>query len=340
MRGRRLVTGTVALGLVLAGCGGSGHPSGNGTKAAKGGAFSIAVWGDTPYSPAEAFAVPKLVDQVNASDVDFTIFVGDIQGGDRCVNQLYTTAVDTFNSFDKPMVYTPGDNEWTDCHTTAGDPIERLAYIRQTMFATNHSFGKKTLSVEQQPRYPENARWTSHSIVFVTLDVPGSDNNHIADPDADEPNTPRTPADRRAAEAEYRARDQADRDWLHQAFQAATQAGAPAVVIAMQADPGFDVTGPTRAARSLDGFDQLLAAFAAEAKAFTKPVVILHGDSHRFRTDHPLLDPGTGQPVANVTRVESFGSPSVGWVDVTLDPGDPAFVSVAQHLVAGPGNGN
>jgi hypothetical protein len=333
----RAATILIALGLVAAGCGGSGHASAPTTS---GGAFSIGLWGDTPYSPAESIAVPKVVDQVNASDVDFTVFVGDIQGGDRCVNQLYTAAIDTFNSFDKPMVYTPGDNEWTDCHATTGDPIERLAYIRQTMFSTNRSFGRKTLSVEQQPQYPENARWTAHSIVFVTLDVPGSDNNHIADPDADEQNTPRTAADRRAAEAEYLARDQADRDWLHQTFEAATRAGAPAVVVAMQADPAFDVTGPTRSARSLDGFDRLLAAFAAEAKAFAKPVVILHGDSHRFRTDHPLLDPDTGQPVPNVTRVESFGSPSVGWVKVTLDTADPAFVSVAQHLVAGPGNGN
>jgi hypothetical protein len=327
----------MVLGLAVAGCSGSSHPA---PAAAGGGAFSIALWGDTPYSPSEAIAVPKLVDQVNAAAVDFTVFIGDLQGGDRCVNQLYTTATDTFDSFAKPLVYTPGDNEWTDCHVTAGDPIERLAYIRKTMFPTDHSFGRQTLTVDQQPQYPENARWTTHSIVFATLNVPGSDDNHIADPDAPEDGTPRTPADRRAAEAEYRARDQADRDWLHQTFTAATRAGAPAVVIAMQADPYFEVTGPTRAARMVDGFDPLLAALATEAEAFAKPVVILHGDSHRYRTDHPLLDPATGQAVPNVTRIESFGSPTVGWVRVTFDPADPAFVSAQPHPVAGPGNGN
>ncbi|HEX3623539.1 MAG TPA: hypothetical protein VHT97_14590 [Acidimicrobiales bacterium] len=324
----------VALGLAMAGCGGSGHTTG--TAATKGGAFSIGLWGDTPYTPAEAIAVPKLVDQVNSSDVDFTVFIGDLQGGDRCVNQLYTTAADTFNSFAKPMVYTPGDNEWTDCHVTAGDPIERLAYIRRTMFATNRSFGQQTLTVEQQPQYPENARWVSHAVQFVTLDVPGSNDNHIADPDADEQNTPRTAADRRAAEAEYQARDQADRDWLHQAFGAATAANAPAVVIAMQADPAFDVAPASRSAMGVDGFDKLLAAFVSEAKAFGKPVVILHGDSHRERFDHPLVDPATGQPVPNVTRVETFGSPNVGWVKVTFDPADPVFVSIVPHAVAGP----
>ncbi|MDQ6727494.1 MAG: hypothetical protein M3066_15190 [Actinomycetota bacterium] len=322
-----------ALGLVMAGCSGTGAPV---PKPAAGGAFSIAVWGDTPYTPAEAIAVPKLVDQVNAANPLFTVFVGDLQGGDRCVNGLYTAATDTFNSFVAPMVYTPGDNEWTDCHVTAGDPIERLGYLRRTMFATNHSFGQHTVTVQQQPQYPENARWETHSVIFTTIDVPGSNDNHIADPDADEQGTPRTPADRRAAEAEYQARDQADRVWLHRAFAAATTSGAAAVVIAMQADPGFDVAPASRAAMGVDGFDKLLAALATEAATFAKPVVIIHGDSHRQRFDHPLVDPQTRQPVANVARVESYGSPNVGWVKLTFDPADPAFVSVEPHAVAGP----
>jgi len=336
MRGRRVAATTVAVGLVLVGCGGS---VGLAPPTAAAGVFSIAMWGDTPYSPGEAAAVPTLVDQVNASKVDFTIFVGDLQGGDRCENRVYTAATDTFNSFTKPLIYSPGDNEWTDCHVTAGDPIERLAYIRRAMFPTDRGFGKQTLTVQRQPQYPENARWESHSITFATVNVPGSNDNHIADVDADEQGTPRGPADRRAAEAEYQARDQADRDWLHQTFDAATRAGAAAVVVAMQADPGFDVAPASRAAMGVDGFDRLLAAFVVEAKAFAKPVVILHGDSHRQRFDHPLVDPVTGEPVPNVARVETFGSPNVGWVKLTFDPADPTFVSVEPHAVSGPGAG-
>jgi hypothetical protein len=332
VRTRRVATAVILLGLAAAGCGGSGNTT---APAPAAGPFSIAFWGDTPYTAGEAIAVPKLVDQVNAANVDFTVFVGDIQGGDRCTNEIFTTARDTFNGFSKPMVYTPGDNEWTDCHATAGDPIERLAYLRRTMFPGNHSFGKQTLTVEQQPKYPENARWETHSVTFATLDVPGSNDNHIADPDAEEKNTPRTAADRRAAEAEYQARDQADREWLHEAFAAATRSGAAGVVIAMQADPGFDVAPADRASKGVDGFDPLLAAFVTEAKAFAKPVVILHGDSHKYRADHPLIDPATGQPVPNVTRIETFGSPNVGWVEVSLDPGDPGFVAVDPHLVEG-----
>ena len=328
----------VAVGLALAGCGGGGgSSSGSGGAGGAGGtgAFSIALWGDTPYTSGEAIAVPKLIDQVDASDAAFTIFVGDRQGGSRCDNPIYTDARDRFNSFDKPMVYTPGDNEWTDCHVTAQDPIERLAYLRKVMFPTSHSFGKSTLTVDQQPQYPENARWAAHGITFVTIDVPGSNDNHIADPNADEQGTPRTADDRRAAEAEYRARDQADRDWLHQAFAAATKANAPGIVVAMQADPGFEVAAADRAAKHVDGFDPLLAALVTEARAFAKPVVILHGDSHRYRVDNPLVDPATGQPVPNVTRIETYGSPNVGWVRLTFDPAAPTFATAEPHEVLG-----
>lgn len=36
-----------------------------------------------------------------------------------------------------PLVYTPGDNEWTDCHRVnngAYDPLDRLAAVRKTFF--------------------------------------------------------------------------------------------------------------------------------------------------------------------------------------------------------------
>jgi hypothetical protein len=74
----------------------------------------------------------------------------------RCDNAIFTEARDRFDSFSRPMVYVPGDNEWTDCHVGGQDPIERLAHLRKVMFPSNHSFGKRTLTLEQQPQYPEN----------------------------------------------------------------------------------------------------------------------------------------------------------------------------------------
>jgi hypothetical protein len=232
-------------------------------------------------------------------------------------------------------VYVPGDNEWTDCHPTKKDPLERLAHIRRTMFGTDRSFGRRPVRMEQQrPDYPENGRWRMGPALFVALHVVGTNNNHIADPEAEEEATPRGPVERRAAEAEYLARDQANRAWLHQSFEIAARDGTPAVVVAIHADPGFTVPAGDRATRRVDGFDRFLAALAGEAKAYGKPVLLLHGDSHRFVHDQPLVD-AAGQKVANVTRIETFGSPDVGWVEVVLDLSSATPVRVEPRLVQG-----
>ena len=44
---------------------------------------------------------------------------------------------DAFDDFKDPLVYTPGDNEWTDCHRTNNGsylPTERLAKLRELFY--------------------------------------------------------------------------------------------------------------------------------------------------------------------------------------------------------------
>ena len=308
--------------------------SDGGDRPDAGTAVRFGFWGDTPYSGQEARAVVQLIEQMNDAELDLAVFVGDIFGG-PCENSNYTPAVDVFNSYRGPLVYVVGDNEWTDCHPTAKDPLERLAHVRRTMFDTDRSFGQRPVKLEQQrPGYPENGRWRVGPVLFVSVHVVGSNNNHIADPEADEEGTPRGPDQRRAAEAEYLARDEANRAWLHQSFEIAAREGAPAMIVAIHADPGFSVPPAERASRRVDGFDRFLAALAEHSRLYAKPVVLIHGDSHRFVHDQPLLDQA-GQKVTNVTRIETFGSPDVGWVDVALDPTNPAALRVEPRLVQG-----
>ena len=61
---------------------------------------------------------------------------------------------------------------------------------------------------------------------------------------------------------------------------------------------------------------------------FGKPVILIHGDTHRYRVDHPLVDPATHKPVGNFTRIESFGSPFVDWIRVSVDPADPKLLAI------------
>jgi hypothetical protein len=94
--------------------------------------------------------------------------------------------------------------------------------------------------------------------------------------------------------------------------------------------PPFPGEGPKRPS----GFAEVRAAFEREARAFGKPVVLVHGDSHYFRVDKPLLvRRGGGVPVANLTRVEVFGSPFHHWVQVTMDAGNPEVFTFRPRLV-------
>ena len=113
--------------------------------------------------------------------------------------------------------------------------------------------------------------------------------------------------------AEWEARDRATTAWMRQTFARARAGRRAAVLLVAQANPGFDMADPTRSPardpRTLlpaDGFHNFLRALREETVAFRKPVVPVHGDSHYFRVDKPLLD-AQGRRVENFTRVEPPG---------------------------------
>ena len=48
------------------------------------------------------------------------VHVGDIPSGKQYCTQAYDQGVfDMVKAFTMPLVYTPGDNEWADCHKSA-----------------------------------------------------------------------------------------------------------------------------------------------------------------------------------------------------------------------------
>jgi hypothetical protein len=279
--------------------------------------FTVGLWGDTPYSSAEQAQLPRMIDEMNGAGLAFSVFDGDLKGGGPCDNRLYTAAIATFDRFTAPMFYVPGDNEWTDCRGVGQSPRERLDHIRRTMFASGHSFGQRTMPYERQSdRFPEHTRWQKDGVLFVTLNVPGSDDG-ITD----------------GADPDRASRDGAMRSWLEGSFALAHRAGAPAVMIVIQADPGFDVPAAFRPGR-VDGYEGFIDVLRRQAVAFGRPVVLVHGDTHRFRVDKPVSDPATGQRVENLTRVETMGSPDVGWVKATVDLRDPDVFHFEPRLVS------
>ena len=66
-----------------------------------------------------------------------------------------------------------------------------------------------------------------------------------------------------------------------------------------------------------------------------RPVLFVHGDTHTYRVDRPFRDE-KGDRVPNLTRLEVYGSPQVGWVRVTVDPNDSDLFRFEPSL-PGPG---
>jgi hypothetical protein len=64
------------------------------------------------------------------------------------------------------------------------------------------------------------------------------------------------------------------------------------------------------------------------AEAFRQPIMLLHGDSHRFKVDRPLVD-RHGAVHPHVTRVICFGWPfAASWVRIGYDASLPRRFSV------------
>lgn len=306
--------------------------------------FSFGLWGDLPYQKAgDEPKIPALLKSINQSDIAFSIYDGDIKdGSSKCTDDIYQSALSMFGQMNQPVVYVPGDNEWTDCHRLNNggyDGLERLAHLRKTLFPTVNSLGKRTLALTHQgqlgEKFVENTRFSHHSIVFATLNMPGSNNNKILDDKDCANKSARTPVQCEASNAEYLERDAANISWLQQAFQTAKVQKARGLVLVFQADPGFDLPetedkDESQAPR-VSGYRNFINRVVQETEQFAGQVLLVHGDTHFFKVDKPLYSPT--KVLANLTRLQTFGSPLIHWVRVTVEPKNPNVFSISPVMV-------
>ena len=303
---------------------------------------TFAVIGDVPYGADQVAKFPSWIDQINADpDVALTFHVGDIKNGStRCDDAYYRMIRTQFDRFADPLVYTPGDNEWTDCHRVnngAYQPLERLAFDRAVFFdQPGTTLGAPVPVSVPDAAYPENVSLRHAGVDFAVLHVVGSNND--LQPWTGIGNTTATPAQ----VAEERARMAASISLLRSTFADARKRHDRAVVVLQQADM-FDPTY-TPAPTDISAFQPLVQALVDETDAFPGDVYLVNGDSHIYYSDHPLA-PGsvwltrygvTGS-AAGLERITVDGSDNnKDWLKVTVNrPGAASTLSWTRIPYAG-----
>ena len=336
----------------------------------RGGPLAIAAYGDWPYSQALLDAAPLLINSINADPkVRLVLNIGDIHSGSMpCtgagLNPLPVTSkplwnqgiFNIFQQFNDPVVYTPGDNEWCDCHKTnqgtSGAPLNELAAVRNLFFANpGYTLGGRKKRVRTQAQhfdrnYPtdaqfvENVMWEQSQVVFATLNVPGSNNDTLPwsggsktvpgnPPYSTNPFVGPPFLNEAARAQEVAERTAANSRWLKAAFEEAAEEEAKAVVIGIQADM-WDTTA------ALSAYTPFVHELADLAVHFGRPVLLINGDSHLYGSDTPLANPNSPlglihgtQAVPNLTRITVQGSTNTPreWLRLTIDPHSPGVFS-------------
>jgi hypothetical protein len=291
-------------------------------------ATTLAVIGDIPYGAALIAEFPQDIQEINADpDVSRVIHLGDIKNGSsRCDTSYFQARFNDFQTFADPLVYTPGDNEWTDCHRAnngAYNPVERLGVIRELFFAKpGRTLGGEASVTYQSREYPENVAWRDRGgVVYGTVHVVGSNDNHAVW-FTDRAGMPETRKETGQRVREYTHREAAVLDWLDTLFDAAERSDAPGLVIGMQADMWDASAAPA----DLSAFEAIKGVLADRAEEFGKPVLLLEGDSHILKVDRPA-----GMP-DNLTRVVVQGSTNVPheWTKLRVDPSRPGVFSCQE----------
>ena len=316
--------------------------------------FYFGAVGDTAYSKRGEAEFDRMIDAMNKEKLSFVVHVGDFEADPRpyarrpdrismpCVDASFERVLKSFQRSRHPLVLTPGDNDWTDCHllkAQKADPIERLAKLRQMFFPEGKSLGQTTMSLVSQAKEPgfglyrENTTWTRGGVVFATVHIVGSNDNAGRNPDMDK---------------EHMARTAANIAWMKKAFAAARADNARGLALITQANVAFEShwTGSLkgRYIRSITGakapkdpgstgYDAFVSALTSEMENFGKPVLFVHGDTHLFRIGKPLMSKKSKRLFQNFTRVEVFGDPDSHWVKIAVDPASSGLFTIEPVAV-------
>ena len=300
--------------------------------------FSFVALGDTAYKDDRYSDYHKLIGRINKLKPDLTIHVGDTLGYQLCGNDADKKITESFKRFNHPLIYTPGDNEWADCYkpelSSDANPIgfanyrlERLDILRKLYFSTQDSLGQKTLKLVRQSEldkkyseFSENSYTIHRGILFATVHIVGS--NDSFHPYLENLTT------------ESVRRRGANYAWIMNLIKVANENKVKAVVIAAHAElfenkksygSIANFSGTHVRGGKLGPYVGYVYALSSLAQQFSKPILYIHGDFHKFIIDRPLLKYGGDHNpedlrYTNFTRLQVYGDPEDKAVKITVNP--------------------
>lgn len=290
--------------------------------------LTFAIASNVVDQPTGETALRHMLDAIGRErSTSFIVYDGDIKGeAEPCRDSLYDTRQHIFDSSRKPVVLLPGGNDWASCSLAqAGsyDPVERLDFIRQLLFADSSSLGQTPMTVIRESDvarfrpFRENVRWQTEGVAFIGLNAPAPNNHYL------------TAGGRNG---EFEDRSVANAFWLEHAVETARRSEMRAVVVILQGDPDFaryerrDRFAWLHFARgdaTRDGFLELKRSLVKAAELFRGPVIVIHESDtpipRGFRIDQPLRN-DKGTVVANLTRIAiGLKKPQSQWLEVESD---------------------
>lgn len=289
--------------------------------------FSFLAFGDIPYNlPSDDSLFLNFIGKINAEKLAFSIHLGDFKSGSSlCNDDSYVKMLAYFSKFNNPLIYTPGDNEWTDCGRVACGNFneeERLDFLRKAFFKDVFSLGKDKIKLISQKndvgfeKYVENNAWDVQNVQFATLHVVGSNNNFNFDA--------------KSQNKEFYERNNANIAWLKKVFADASKTNKLGLVLAIHADMFYNKNGEIGT-----GFQSFLEELKNQTIAFGKPVLLLNGDSHEFIVETPMLydNKKNRKTILNFTRVQVFGENDMHAVKIVVNPKNEQLFEIQPFIV-------
>ncbi len=261
---------------------------------------TFAAMGDVPYGltkeaieAEEEILKAQLIDLNKDETIGFTVHVGDIKkGAIPCKEGVYETVSEILETSKVPVFIIPGDNEWNDCK----DPKEAWEFW-ETHFMRFDEKWDHEFDVKRQKGRKENFAFLENGVLFLGLNLVGGKIHK---------------------KKEWESMIEDDLDWLTKQFSEHSSSVSSAVVF-IHANPG-----------KLDGdeFDHKKEEYKPiikfldkeTAKHFPKPILMIHGDGHKWIHDFPF--PNAGSRITRV-QVTQGGLEAPLKVEVTDNPDQP-----------------